>query len=507
MNFIVRRHYTAIHQAEHSQPISSLKKTKMSVSSQIFSDLPAELIHIILCYYTHSFKDLIKFSTINKTCKQISDHSLLWLEVKLMFYPPKQFILREYDAHFSKSILKNYEEFVESLIRFQHIPTPILEIQLYSNEKYFPPVYRVQVTPFQQKLAEYKKSNDISYDKIAFKISKWWKRFCIKYQQLYHWNIVYYPYFRFIESLTKKISEHVLFVAIGTVCVGIISIYLLFDCNDTNLSLENKIGFYLLLGIVGFYMILNLIYMMNALAERQIYNYETLRFRFNYSELTGFYENFIALGSIFISLTLVLLKCTYALAHGGQWWQTVLPLWIGSCLLYWLYCFSKDRKTYDDIRDVLFKVLVPYLSFSPPLTCTLVACYYDKVYRGPFQYTLFPLYPMFLLVFFLFGFRIFHTYCAIRDIARGVKVAPVFSGHKWLNYFAYLCVLTMTNISTLFNSLSVVMLFVNSYMIDDNDWDKGLFSVHFTSLTCFLLFLLSCPCIVIGFSFENMFIN
>ncbi len=63
-----------------------------SHSYHTFSDLPTELIHVILSYYAYSFRDLIKFSTINKTCQQISDHSILWLEVKLMFYPSKQFL-------------------------------------------------------------------------------------------------------------------------------------------------------------------------------------------------------------------------------------------------------------------------------------------------------------------------------------------------------------------------------------------------------------------------------
>ena len=93
----------------HNSPISP----RMRYSSQIFSDLPAELIHVILSYTVHTFRDLIKFSTINKACKQISDYSLLWLQMNLVFYPPREYVHHKgYNYHYDENFSLSYEEFM-----------------------------------------------------------------------------------------------------------------------------------------------------------------------------------------------------------------------------------------------------------------------------------------------------------------------------------------------------------------------------------------------------------
>eukprot|EP01040_Poterioochromonas_malhamensis_P003038 gene3038-3231_t len=155
------------------------------VSNRLFSDLPGELIHIILYYYTHSFKDLIKFSTINKTCKQIADYSLLWLQVNLMFYPPYEYLdLQGYGVIvlivFS---FPTYEAFIEAQISRGSFA--LLQKQLFSTETKFPVVYKVQVAPFLQDLAQYKNNSEESDNEIAYRVGQWWKDLFVQYQRLY----------------------------------------------------------------------------------------------------------------------------------------------------------------------------------------------------------------------------------------------------------------------------------------------------------------------------------
>eukprot|EP01040_Poterioochromonas_malhamensis_P009375 gene9375-10179_t len=344
------------------------------LSDRIFSDLPGELIHIILGYYTHSFKDLIKFSTINKTCKQISDYSLLWLQINLMFYPPKEYLHRKGYYHYSTYI--SFEEFIETQIRANFLPK--LEKELFSPETIFPPVCKVYVAPFQNDLPRFKKSS------------------------------------------------------------------------------------------------------------------EELDYELAYRVVSGF-----------ISLYFMLLKCLGSFGNSVDWWETVLPLWIASSVVYGLW-YYENRENYDK-WDIFFKAVASYLAISPPLTCTLVACYYDNIYTGPFQYTLFPLYPIFLFALLGFGFRVVYTGFVIYDVIRGRSLVSVFSNYEWLNSLAYFSVFSLTNITIVINSWSVMLLLIDSYRIDDNDWDKGFFTVHFTPLTCFLIFIFSCPCIFVGLFFEDMY--
>lgn len=160
----------------------------------------------------------------------------------------------------------------------------------------------------------------------------------------------------------------------------------------------------------------------------QIYNKDTLRFRVKYDFLGGFEIFFLVLASIFISLNLVILKCIGLLSTDLNWWVTTLPLWIGFSIVFAI-CYKV--LVYDEM-NLLFKAAVFYFIFFPPVTCTLVSCYYDKIYTGPFQYTLFPLYPIFFLAFL--GYLIY-TVLTIYDIIRGKLIIRVFRDCKWLNYF------------------------------------------------------------------------
>lgn len=456
-------------------------------SSQIFSDLPAELIHIILCYYTHSFKDLIKFSTINKTCKQISDHSLLWLEVRLMFYPPNQFLLLtkpQYFHNIPTSPKESYYSAIDTNITQYFLST--IDKNIFSQETTFPPVYRVSVKPFQPQHSQTTPETD---QELAYRIGQWWMNLFVQYQRLFHSHIIHLQYSLIIYAFCHKIWNYFHFMIFFTECIGIVSIYLLFDCNSTNLSLENKVGFYILLGLIGIFIALTVIYMIDCFAWSIVYNKDTLRLRFNYSAIVGSDMVLVALISILISFCLVLAKCVGSVDSSYDWWMTVLPLWFGSCLSYGLfYWFHQSR---SESFGLLIKLLASYIAITPPLTCTLVACYYDNIYTGPFQYTLIPLYPIFLSLFVWILFRIIYSCIFV------LGESPIV-----YDYYTFIAALHFTNIISFLSGWSAVMLLIDSYRIDDNDWDKGFVSVHFNPLTCFLIFLFCCPCIACGFLLE-----
>ncbi len=57
----------------------------------LLCEMPPELLHLILNFLVKDFKDLIVFSTINKTCKRFADYSLHWLKIDLSFKLPERF--------------------------------------------------------------------------------------------------------------------------------------------------------------------------------------------------------------------------------------------------------------------------------------------------------------------------------------------------------------------------------------------------------------------------------
>lgn len=64
--------------------------TKCVVSRQGIR-LPVEILHIILSFYTNDYHGLIKFSTICKEWKEVSDYSSIWLQCELFFYSTNQY--------------------------------------------------------------------------------------------------------------------------------------------------------------------------------------------------------------------------------------------------------------------------------------------------------------------------------------------------------------------------------------------------------------------------------
>ncbi len=361
----------------------------MSISSQIFCDFPGELIHIILCYYTYSFKDLIKFSTINKTCKQISDHSLLWLEVKLMFYPPKQYVYQKgygsfqgYDFCSLLQIHENYEETMEAMLLKYNFRT--LGKELFSKEEVFPPVYKVSVTTsLQQYLTQHQTSVEKSDQDLAYLVGKWWKELFVKYQRFYQMHMFYYPYLNYLYQRIYKIDEidrSYNYYQVGTVGAGIFSMYFLFDFYSTNLSQLNNMGFSLLLGGGFFYVILDLLFITNSVIVWLLYNNKTLQFLPKLSYFTPYNTIFIRLFSVLINLILLISRCVTSL--GLDWWESTFPLWVGCSLMYGLW-YYENKKSHDG-WDLLIKGLSgAYLAIT-----ALIILYCRNINTGPFQYLL-----------------------------------------------------------------------------------------------------------------------
>ncbi len=216
-----------------------------------------------------------------------------------MFYPPRSYLHQK--GYYQDSTYICYEEFIETQIRANLLS--ILEKQLFSRETKFPPVYKVSVIPFRQDLTQYKEfPEELDYE-IGYRVGKWWKALFVKYQRLYHQHVDYVASLNSLYEETKKIiniNPNFEYNLLLTSCVGIVSIYLLFDCNNTKLSLKNKLGFYLLLSVVCLYLILNLIYIMNSIAKGLIDNKETLLFPVNYSYIRGLDAYFTGLTSALI---------------------------------------------------------------------------------------------------------------------------------------------------------------------------------------------------------------
>lgn len=135
-----------------------------------------------------------------------------------------------------------------------------------------------------------------------------------------------------ICTLNDLIFDRFHIVFFLTECLGILSLYLLYDINHINLSQGNKIGLYLILGLIGFYIVITLIHMMDSLALRIINNYNTLRLQLNYDAIAGPDIVLVLLTSVFMSFSLITAKCVGSIDTEFDWWMTAHPLWIGSCL-------------------------------------------------------------------------------------------------------------------------------------------------------------------------------
>lgn len=104
--------------------------------------------------------------------------------MNLVFYPPREYVHHKgYNYHYDEDFPLSYEEFMQRLRLFHHLPT--LEKELFSNEELFPPVFQVEAI-ISSDLTPYKSSiQELNYE-IAYLVGKWWKGLFIQYQRLYH---------------------------------------------------------------------------------------------------------------------------------------------------------------------------------------------------------------------------------------------------------------------------------------------------------------------------------
>jgi hypothetical protein len=414
--------------------VSTGKPLSRAVKS--LDDFPSELLHFILSFYTNSFKGLICFACLSKTCKMISDYSLLWITCDLKFFAPKIYLqsLNVIPLGYTGTTANYLEQ--NTLLMY----SPSYVQRLFSEFKSFPPVYIVDiqkpyeldnsptgnnnnnnqwdpdlhdnnsigshhhfdddsdfVTDFNnfetmspsiqptnpQNSSPYHQNDnnnsptELRYE-LAHRIRNDFIPYVIEYQKLWHWHGKYRNYLENMVVFFHFLNRQYKWMLLFSMVLLSLSVYFLFDFELNNISYNNFIGFYLIFIDLGLVFLLLVGSAIAGCFEYFVYNYETLQIKFQYSHcISGFDTMILFLTGILVPMVLSYIKLIplgNELPH-LSWWSIVVVMW-GLWNSSLLLCVNQISQLYD-CWDIGFLVLIIYLINAVPATFLFLTLYYD----------------------------------------------------------------------------------------------------------------------------------
>jgi hypothetical protein len=501
--------------AKSRDSIDALKQTNKLPSPfkglTTFNDLPSELYHIILSYYTLSFRGLLHFATINKVCKHISDYSLLWLSCNLSFYAPRIYWI----AH--NIITKNDNRKISELANSSSNYTKC-HLEIFMNETRFPPVYHVIINstivvsdliadnyevdlPPCHSIA----STSVLRYQLAHKVRNWFLPLYLEYNALWNWNGYYRPYLVSYCDWIKVLEEYFTSVigfttALFTVCIYFFSSF----PSLSSFSFQNSLGFMLILFCLFLYLFCIFAFMIDEVFSRIIHNYYTLKKLFDYGTLGTIIYGLDSIAGLLMGLiiivSLVYCKCLGLIPSAWSW--MIIPFWISiiAALIRWFKELWTDGG--KDFVIVSLTFMFIYAANAIPFSCLLVSLYYDNILSDMnLGYALVPLYPVFLVMFLLTLVRIF--YVSLVEIA--LCNGSVYYYNSCYQKVIMVFVNMLGTILAFLINFCVIMLSISLFNIEnDNDtWDKDTLGIHFSPLTLVLLFVISIQSFLLVMYYED----
>eukprot|EP01040_Poterioochromonas_malhamensis_P012348 gene12348-13500_t len=357
------------------------------------NQVPSELYHLILSYYTNKCKTILLLRVLSKSWKEITEHSLLWLECPLQFSAPRAWILPSRSGVFTLPLYSDYQASLQSTFR-----TILIDRGNQVNESEVTDVTRNPFHPFLRNIPNrHQQAYDIAqyYLRVyTFYHKNWWKyhRLASRLTANYDNLRVYLP----IYMTCSKI--------IGTLLLALSSYFLMYLSIESVTSWKTILGFmfiflYLLLYLIGFifqaYQKILSHYLYTLIQD----NITSFEFYMNIELVLEMIIEDILMTLFIIELILVILliyiKLIYIHNITFLWVYTTIPLWIFPMIIIILMLKYLQTK----IEGIHFVVtFFGYFFYSIALTALLFAIHYDNPSLLPsLGVALIPLFPLVLL--------------------------------------------------------------------------------------------------------------
>jgi hypothetical protein len=481
--------------------------------SRTFDRLPVDLLRFVLEYYAKTFQEIIAFSCLSRTCKEVADYSSLWRTLKFHFYCPRKYLVAtgeniqetESAEHYAERISSSYygggRLYFKEVLRPEWRFTPVFKVQIVDPLTHITaPTLRKVETP------------DLSHNH-AFEIRNWFMEFFIAYQTLFAWHGKWRGTFNWMLNLEKKYAPYVKmylsFISFSYLMLSCLVTFLFSNFDGHLLSIQNYFGFALLYFMLTTLLCFTLFSVLLVYCSKATSNYSSLvPVSLGLSDIMWLDQITIVLFTAVVSIFLVQLKLSNVI---GTWVEVTIPLWIFVTLGTSLLCFSTKYLLWKAYQKILLVLFYGYAFYSICLTCSLTALHFDNnplLKSTSVGYYVIPLYPIFLAAIALSFLKTFFTlrsyyHCCIEKRT----LAMPFRGSSTCGDTVFLLLSSLGTLGALMMSFSIVMFCISCFMDngENNSWDKGMFGIHFSPLVLVFLMVSSCLGFLTLFLFERSF--
>ncbi len=350
------------------------------------NQIPNELYHIILSYYTNKCDQILLLRGISKSWKEIAEHSLLWLECPLQFSSPFHYILPSrrtqtltLPLHSDyRSSLQNRSGTIlidrgnQTNLSLNPLdPSPNKHNQAYEIAQYF-----VRVYTFYHK-------NWWKYHRLASKLRVYYNNICL-----------------FLPTYMTCVK------IIGTFLLALSSYFLMYLSMETIHSWKTILGFIFIFLYLLFYLIAIILY----ICKKTMSNYLYYKTQDNTNDF-NFYINIepiiehIIIVLIIIELIIALLIIYFKLIHMNNsrnsrflWSYTTIPLWVFPTIMIAMMMNELKKGGQHNQANVLITIFLGYFLYSIALSALLFAVHYDNPSILPsLGVALIPVFPLVLV--------------------------------------------------------------------------------------------------------------
>jgi hypothetical protein len=469
-------HYRSIQEksASHSNLISKRAR---------FDQLPVELIRIILLFFAKDFRDLIKFSTLNQTCKFASDHSLLWMTSDLTFYSPKAY---------TKLLLgiSGDDYPIEGMILNMHSAST----NYFLSDSYRP-VIKVMFNRLKAVFYENRPLQE-RYE-VSNHVRVWFMDYYINYHKLWRFHIRWRPVFNNFYLYYRLLDQNMYNILGCFFALLCICLYLFSDgFPRTSFSTNNQVGFALIYFILGSIQFINFLSLLATYFAYYFCNLHSLKPGFSYRPLFGI--DLIGIFNFLFFITILLTQLKLMNEITWSWRCITIPMWILSTLGLILLSFGFSVMDYSWNQRFYGIIAYIYIVYSIVLSVFLLAWESDTSNSSiNIGNALIPIYPMLLVLFLVTLVKLFMTItgsifgCDDRPSYLSVFFKKMYRDDCRLVFLVILH-RTLEWISTgllIIASFSVIFLLIEGYEVDNyRGMSKEIFGITFTPIV--LLFLI-----------------
>lgn len=494
-----------------TRPVSD----KQSPSASL-TDLPSELIHIILSYYVNRFQELLIFGATNRNLKHLTNYSLLWLELDLAFYLPKRFLSIYYGVTSDVPVSEMIEEEIH---RSDTGVLVVNSLDYFQKELNFPGVSKVCVSK-KPLIDIHNLPNKESPYEYANRVRIWYLDIFNQYHRLWDLHCRWTPTFNSIRLMSQKVGEYffqyiliaIFFTSFSVYCFSNLNL-----CNSNNhqLTALNQVGFICIYMVFFIYLFLLITQTLSVIVDNLYYIHISLKMSFTYKTIFGLDLMYYVFFGVFFSIILTQIKLNYYNSCSSSysslsWVEVTIPMWIFFTIGLITAVFGLFQMYYSSFERFLVAGSYAYCMYSLAISCTIAAYYYDNGETGfNLGYALIPVYPLFfgvllvLITKLFFNFWIFFQYFVLRkNIGFGLPT-------PFLSNIFCLYLHTVGSIVNVVISYCLIALAISCFdsKKDSSDqwWDEKWLGFHIAPIELVLVFIAASQLFFVLFSLEDRF--